>query len=206
VTGPSRGPADGAGPAPVDIGFRRLTEADLPHVYTWRRRDFVAEWYGNPPAGLADVARTYLPRIRGEAPTDCYLILSAGVPIGLIQTYMIHDYPEYAEHVGVDEDTAGLDLFIGEAGHIHRGLGPVILRCFLDEVVFPGRAASCVVGPAPSNRAAIRAYEKAGFRYLKTVQLPDEPDPEMIMVITPADLGRRNQGLFAERSGKEQCG
>jgi len=52
VTGPSRGPADGIGPAPVDIGFRRLTEADLPLVYAWRRRDFVAEWYGNPPASL----------------------------------------------------------------------------------------------------------------------------------------------------------
>jgi RimJ/RimL family protein N-acetyltransferase len=202
VTGPSRGPADGAGPAPVDIGFRCLTEADLPLVYAWRRRDFVVEWYGNPPASLADVSRTYLPRIRGEAPTDCYLILDSGLPIGLIQTYMIGDYPEYAEHVGVDEDTAGLDLFIGEAGHIHRGLGPVILRRFLDEVVFPGGAASCVVGPEPTNLAAIRAYEKAGFRHLKTIQLPGEPEPERIMVVTPGDLRRRNLRLIAERLRK----
>ncbi len=40
---------------------------------------------------------------------------------------------------------------------------------------------SCIIGPAQSNHAAIRAYEKAGFKYLKTVSLPDEPEPEYLM-------------------------
>ena len=38
------------------------------------------------------------------------------------------------------------------------------------------------------NRAAIRAYEKAGFTYLKTVEIPDEDDPEYLMRLARADL------------------
>jgi hypothetical protein len=38
---------------------------------------------------------------------------------------------------------------------------------------------------------AIRAYEKAGFRFLKDAVVPDEPDPEHLMRIRRADLERQ---------------
>jgi RimJ/RimL family protein N-acetyltransferase len=45
-----------------------------------------------------------------------------------------------------------------------------------------------VIGPSVKNIAAIRAYEKAGFRPLKLVPVPGEPDPEFLMRLTAADL------------------
>jgi RimJ/RimL family protein N-acetyltransferase len=102
---------------------------------------------------------------------------------------MIADYPEYADPVAVDADAAGVDLFIGEAAHLHHGLGSHILRAFLREIVFGAMGAgSCIIGPDERNAIAIRSYEKAGFHYLKTVQIPDEDAPEYLMRITPAEL------------------
>jgi len=75
-----------------------------------------------------------------------------------------------------------LDLFIGEAAYLHQGLGAETLRIFLQQVVFRQPwAEACIVGPEPCNRAAIRAYEKAGFVYWKTVHIPGEAQPEWLM-------------------------
>ena len=49
------------------------------------------------------------------------------------------------------------------------------------------------MGPAPTNRAAIRAVEQAGFTYLKTVRAPGEVAPEYLMSVMRAD-GRESTG------------
>lgn len=177
---------------------------DLPLMHRWLHAAHVREWWsdnGDAPAYEA-VVEKYGPSIRGEEPTEAYLICYDGQPIGYIQTYMIRAYPEYAAAIAVDEDAAGVDLFIGEADSLHKGLGSHILRAFLREIVFAaGGATSCVIGPSVKNSIAIRAYEKAGFRYLKTVRIDDEPEPEYLMRITSADLSERdNQDDYARFS------
>ena len=175
---------------PAPIGFRRMTMDDLPLVAHWLQMPHVLEWWwGGVAPSYEAVVEKYGSRIRGEEPTDPYLILSGERPIGYIQTYMIRDYPEYAAVVDTDADTAGVDLFIGEAAYLHRGLGSPILRAFLRGIVFgAGDAMSCVIDPSEANRIAIRAYEKAGFHYLKTIPSPNEPTPEYLMRITRADI------------------
>ena len=51
---------------------------------------------------------------------------------------------------------------------------------------------SCIIGPAQNNHAAIRAYEKAGFKYLKTVSIPGELEPEYLMRIGREDCMTRH--------------
>jgi len=175
---------------PTQIGFRRMTMDDLPLMHRWLQTPHVLEWWwGGVAPSYEAVAEKYGPRIRGEEPTELYLMLSGDRPIGYIQTYMIRDYPEYAALVGTDDGAAGVDLFIGEADYLHKGLGSHILRAFLREIVFGvGDATSCIIGPSEANRIAIRAYEKAGFRSFKTVPSPNEPTPEYLMRITRADV------------------
>ncbi|HWF10171.1 MAG TPA: GNAT family N-acetyltransferase, partial [Bryobacteraceae bacterium] len=172
--------------------------ADIALLHRWHNEPHVKAWYDrdldlSTPESVAEIYAS-----EDQSHTQGYIVLWGGAPIGYIQTYRIRDYPYYSRHLDLDEDAAGVDLFIGEAGYIHKGFSAHILRGFLAAVVFarPGTS-SCVVGPEPANKAAIRAYEKAGFRYLKTVQIPGEPEPEELMGITieefvaPPDSSRR---------------
>jgi RimJ/RimL family protein N-acetyltransferase len=167
------------------INFRRLTINDLDYMYKWLNSDFVAEWYGKRTWTFKEVEKKYLPYINNEKPTQGYLIIYDNTPIGYIQTYKIHDYQDYAGFVDVDENAAGLDLFIGEWEYIHKGLGKYIISKFLKEIIFAkSDAVSCILGPEPKNIAAIITYEKVGFKYIKTMQVKDEDEPEYLMRIS----------------------
>jgi len=74
---------------------------------------------------------------------------------------------------------------------VGKGLGPKVIHAFLRDVVFARYdVEECVIGPSVKNANAIRAYEKAGFEFLRDVRVPDEPDPEHLMRIRRADLER----------------
>lgn len=177
------------------IAFRRLSESDLPLMHCWLNTPHVMRWYSPGGQTLEQVAEKYIPYITGAAPTEPYLILCADTPVGYIQTYRINHWPDYAQHIGVDDDTAGVDLFIGQPEYVGRGLGPSVIRAFLRDVVFGSFGArSCVIGPAEDNHAAIRAYAKAGFRFWKRVFIPGESTPEYLMRITSADLADGRDG------------
>ena len=77
-------------------------------------------WKGTThiPAGLTKI-RT--PHQKGS-PCHPYLMIHAGMPIGYLQAYRMSDHPQYNAHVGVDEDTAGVDLLIGEADYLDAAL------------------------------------------------------------------------------------
>lgn len=174
---------------PDTIGFTPLAADDLPPLRGWLNNPAVAAWWDGAPWSDDAVIAKYAPRIRGETPVRCYLIRHGGEPIGFIQAYPVAAYPEFWRAAEVEAGAWGVELFIGSDRHRHRGLGAPILRRFAREVVFGAcGAAACVIDPSPRNRAAIRAYEKVGFRHLRTVPAPDAPDGAYLMRLAPADL------------------
>ena len=139
------------------------------------------------PDGVLD---HYCAAMRGEDPTHHHIAYLGDRPVGMFQHYRIRDDPDYAKALGLDEDAVGVDLFIGEPDLVGRGHGPELLRAYLRDVALPFHGLDvCVIGPSIRNSAAIRAYEKAGFVFLRDVAVPHEPDPERLMRITRADLG-----------------
>lgn len=166
------------------ISFRALRASDLTMMHRWLRSPHVARWWRSAEYTYQKVEEEYVPYVEGREPVRPFVILHEDVPIGYIQGYRISHDEEYAGLVGV-EASAGVDLFIGEADYLHRGLGGPILRRFLAEEIFsdPG-VEVCVIGPEPKNAAAIRAYEKVGFRYFKKIQVPGDPEPEYLMKLT----------------------
>ena len=177
----------------MDIRFRRLRADDLPQLHAWLNEPHVRAWYGrDEPSDLDHVVSEYMPLVDGSDPAEAHVILDGDRPVGYVQTYRIDDHPAYAAAVAIDEPAAGLDLFLGDPAYVHRGVGPLVIRALLREIVFAPRGgrdvASCIIGPEPANAAAIRAYEKAGFRYLKTIQVPGEPTMERLMRIARDDM------------------
>jgi RimJ/RimL family protein N-acetyltransferase len=173
----------------AEIRFRPLQNADLPQMFQWLRNPSVSRWYGPTPDSLAEVESKYLSRISGEDPVRCFIVSYEDRPVGYIQTYRIDHDPEYAASINVDRDAAGVDLFIGDDAFRYRGFGSVMLREFVRRVVFhdPG-ISCCVIAPTVSNHSAISAYSKAGFRHIKTVPVPDEDEPEYVMMLWPDEL------------------
>ena len=147
---------------PDKLGFERLKMSDLPLMHRWLNTPRVARWWYAEGSTYPEVEETYVPCIEGRDPTEPYLILYDRLPIGYVQTYRISDDPDYARLVEV-ENSAGVDIFVGEEEFLHKGLGSHILRRLFGEVVFENDDVEvCVIGPEPKNAAAIRAYEKAG--------------------------------------------
>ena len=166
------------------ISFKPVVPDDLPVIWKWYREPHVLEWYSfDEPRTLDGIQAKFADIFSGKDPVSAYLMLLDNASIGYIQAYWIGDHDEYALALQVDADSVGVDLFIGEPDYVHRGLGSTVLRQFVHEIVFRQLGASyCVIGPEIGNKIAIRAYEKAGFRHLKTVDVPGERAPEYLMI------------------------
>src|SRR5262245_21807107 len=150
------------------IEFPRLTEVDLPMVEEWLRREHVARWWRDD---IGESLAEYRRALEGREPTDHFLIEVDGRPVGMIQTYQVSDYPEWEEVVEVGDGVAGVDLMIGDPDLIGQGLGPAVLAQFAREVVFARKETHGVVATVEEpNRRSWRAFEKAGFRYVRDVE------------------------------------
>jgi aminoglycoside 6'-N-acetyltransferase len=147
----------------------------------WLREPHVDRWW-NGPQDLPAVYAKYLPRIDGRVPTFTFVIEQDAVPIGWIQWYRWADYPEHAAQIGAGQDSAGVDLAIGEVDRIGHGIGPRALRAFLDRIVFTNPAiVACITDVQTANHRSLRAFTKAGFTRTHTLQLAGEPYTREIM-------------------------
>jgi RimJ/RimL family protein N-acetyltransferase len=150
------------------IAFPPLTGADLPLVEEWLRRDHVARWWRDD---VGESIAEYRRAVEGREPTEHFLIEVDGGPVGMIQTYLVSDYPEWEEVVQVGAGVAGVDLMIGEVDQIGSGLGPEVLVQFARDVVFRQPGTHAVVATVEeANRRSWRAFEKAGFRHVRDVE------------------------------------
>ena len=113
---------------PVNLHFQKLQFADLPLLHQWLNTTFVTEWYSGEPTSLEGISELYGPYIDGREPNQSFLIIYDTTPIGYIQTYKIRDYPEWYQELQPTDEAAGLDLFIGHADYIHRGLGNFVVK------------------------------------------------------------------------------
>ena len=172
--------------------FAPLQESDLALARRWLLEPHVRRWWNDDPEerdypeGTLDEWRQ---AIRGEDPTDMFVIQMDARPIGVMQSYRVDSYPDYVAQLGeLAEPAFSLDVFIGEPDLIGKGYGPALLRAFLPPMFARYGVEYCVIGPSRSNVAAIRSYEKVGFRYLKDYREDDTSDPPHVLL----DIHRRD--------------
>lgn len=71
------------------------------------------------------------------------------------------------------EDTFGIDIMIGAPECLGRGLGPIIIKEFIELLQKSNPTVkSVIIDPAPSNERAIRAFIKAGFQREAEITTP----------------------------------
>jgi aminoglycoside 6'-N-acetyltransferase len=155
------------------IEFEPLGHEHLPRLREWLEREHVRRWWRD---NLDDSISEYAKAIDGLDPSDHYLIVLDGRPVGMIETYLVSDFPEWDEIVEAGKGVAGVDLFIGEEDLTGQGLGPRVLEAFARDVVFARpETHACVAAVDEENRPSLRAFEKAGFRYVRDVEEDGRP-------------------------------
>src|SRR6476646_5538468 len=163
------------------IGFRRLDADDLQQVFLWLIRPHVAKGYAAAPGSFMEVVAKFGPRTRDDNVVRAYMVSIDGRDAGYIQAYDVAAFGDYARSLECEPGTACMDLFIGEEGLAGRGLGARVIDRFVNEVVLADASVrACIAGPGEGNRAAIRAFEKAGFRRWKTLRT-GEGEGECVM-------------------------
>ena len=99
-------------------------------------------------------ARQGGPDGRFDPDEEGFVIIAAGAVVGYIQA---------AEETEPDFRHAGIDLFLATAAQ-GRGLGPDAIRALAIHLLDDRGLHRLTIDPALDNTAAIRAYEKVGFR------------------------------------------
>ncbi len=144
------------------LAFRPLAPSDLPLLGGWLAEEPALRWYaGGRAPTAAELETKYLPRILGEVPVSCWILLRDGHAAGFCQTYRLRDFPDHP--AGPRPDAAGLDYLLSPA-EIGHGLAAPALLAFLRQVVF--RAPDiliCYADPDPDNLASVRSLLRAGF-------------------------------------------
>jgi len=103
-----------------------------------------------------------------------------GRPIGFIQ--IIDAGVEETHYWGdITEGYRAIDIWIGESSDIGKGYGRAMMTealniCFRDKDVH-----SVLIDPLSSNTAAIRFYERIGFRFIEDRRF-DEDDCKVSMI------------------------
>jgi aminoglycoside 6'-N-acetyltransferase len=122
------------------------------------------------------VEEHYGPSVDGLEPTERFIIQVDGEPAGMIQRYLLADYPAWAEAVGLS-DAAGIDYLIGEVEFTGKGFGSRAIKQFAAGVLDRYRETAAVVAaPQQANVASWRALERAGFERVWAGQLESD-DP-----------------------------
>lgn len=166
------------------IGFRRMTGADLSLMERWLAADHVVPWWGLAPTSQ-QVAAHYLPYVRREQPTDPYLIVVGGTPVGYIQTFRVADWPAYwppGKSYASEPEAAGIDLLIGDRELTGRRLGRRVIQKFVRDMVFiRPEVPACYADPAAGNLASLGAFRKAGFVDIGPVDAPGDATPRRLL-------------------------
>ncbi|MBR5641170.1 MAG: acetyltransferase [Firmicutes bacterium] len=152
-----------------EITVRDFSESDLPLMLKWLTDDRVLEFYEGRDVRftMETLAEHYLE----EFPDGFRVIIEyRNVPIGYGQIYQLsgdlfdeYDYPDDGKVV------FATDQFIGEPDYWNQGIGTAFLQLMASYLKNEKDADRILLDPHKNNPRAIRAYQKAGFRIVKSL-------------------------------------
>lgn len=156
-----------------EFTLRRLDlDRDLDLVHSWMNDPEVARFWRKPWARHR--IASYLRRQQGSDHLAPYLGLLDGVPISYWELYRA-DLDPLAEHYAAHERDAGMHMLLGPAPYRGRRLGIDLLQTVSTwQLEADSRATRVVAEPDVKNARVIRALERAGFRRITDLDLPDK--------------------------------
>jgi aminoglycoside 6'-N-acetyltransferase-1b/aminoglycoside 6'-N-acetyltransferase-2 len=160
-----------------------MTEADLPMLHDWLGRPHIARWWsGEEPrrATLDETRAQYLPGVLAQERVTPYIAMLGDDAIGYAQSYVALGCGGGWWEDETDPGVRGIDQSLARPELLGKGLGTKLASALVELLFGDPEVTAIQTDPSPANPRAIRCYEKAGFRRIKTVMTPDGPAVYMI--------------------------
>ena len=159
----------------IPLSFKPLSIDHLNLLHKWMQQPHVHQWWSDGKSwSFNDIREKYTPYTLGYKIEQGekklifpFVIEFENRPVGFIQYYSAFDFKRDGFCVkeiwqNQNQSLAAIDFYIGEPDCIGKGLAPKALTSFLQQYVF-NHFDACLVDPEKNNKAAIKAYAKAGF-------------------------------------------
>jgi aminoglycoside 6'-N-acetyltransferase len=130
---------------PGGFTLRPIRAGDERELLRIHRTPEVRRWWGDPDPGFPWT----------DEPEATRLVIEADGAVGGMVQFVEEDAPRYRH--------AGIDLFLDPSLH-GRGIGTAVVRRVAEHLIRDRSHHRITIDPAAANAAAIRSYEKAGFR------------------------------------------
>lgn len=146
----------------MKIKLSKLSISDFPLLLKWLETPHVKKWWDqdvkHTKESIAEKYRIYINQDKIRA----YIIYLDDKPIGYIQIYNAYDFLRRKPLVNLPNSLGAIDFYIGEEEFLGEGIGTEILKSFeYQDFEY------VLVDPSLDNVAAIKTFEKAGFKKIE---------------------------------------
>ncbi len=152
------------------ITFERLNESHFSLLLKWLEAPHVKKWWDQEETYTIDLVREkYTPYIKGykldgemKKTIQAFIIHHNQNPVGYIQIYNAYDFPRSKPLLGLPENLGSIDIFIGQEEALKQGFGSAAILEFFK--LYGNQYSHIFADPDSKNVAAIKCYEKVGFK------------------------------------------
>ncbi len=166
------------------VTFDPVTHDDRALLLQWLNSAHAQEWWGDPEEELSLI-------YDGRGKHDPFIARVGGAPVAYVQAWRPSLHPELPWQHDLPDTVRGIDITIGDAANLGRGLGTLILRCFAAKLFAEG-ATRIVIDPDSRNERAIAAYLKVGFRPYDRFE--EDGSSDILMELFRSDLDHAPTG------------
>lgn len=169
------------------IALRPAIPADRFAIRRWLGDPEVEKWWGNRARAEAEIT------LAMESPSAlCRIIELASQPIGYAHAVDTGLWDGELPAL-VPAGCWDLDILIGSPSHRGKGVGRHAVQLLASEVFSTTLAVACCVVTSIRNEAAVRAYERAGFRWAGIWQDPSFGPCWLLLKERPAKISEHEQ-------------
>jgi len=151
----------------VNLRLLKDNDEDYKLLYKWYHNEKVYTYFEQRISTYNEIVNKYSKRTSLDSITPVYMILYNNKPVGIIQYTRLSN--ESKKKYDINDDGYEIDIFIGEEGYYHMGIGSRAIQMLIsilgDNNVF-------VMVPEINNTNAIKCYQKVGF--VKTIIIDEE--------------------------------
>lgn len=178
----------------MTITFEPVHESHFPLLLKWLETPHVKKWWDQDVAYTLNLVREkYSSYVKGyklingaQIAIQCFIIHNNQNPVGYIQIYNAYDFPRSKPLSGLPENLGAFDILIGKESAVQQGLGSKAILEFLK--LHGNQYSHIFADPDSNNVAAVKCYEKAGFK-----RVSEQADTGEVWMIK--DLSIRNEPL-----------